>query len=133
MQLCDLEHYVFAYFLTTDALHVNVDGRFYRRHEFVHIFEDRLFHATQQWGPGVAGRHPAIANGLVDKLIELKALSTSSDQLSGIFHQFNTSRYRAVINELIQANDICRHSQQGSSHFWTEAFATVSTGKKSDS
>jgi hypothetical protein len=123
MSLSELEQCVFAYFLSHDALNVTVDGRFYRREEFVRVFEDRFFYALQLYGRGIAGRHSNIANALVDKLIEERALSTVVDRLTGISHQFDTGRYRALINNLIKSNDICQRSQAAGPQFWEEAFA----------
>ena len=61
MNLTELEECVYAYFLSGEAMIVTVDGRFYRREEFVRVFEDRLFYATQRFGGGVAGRYSNIA------------------------------------------------------------------------
>lgn len=123
MTLTGLEECLFAYFLTVDALNVTVDGRFYRREEFVRIFDDRIFYATQLLGGSVAARHPDIAIQFVDKLVGEKALSTVNDQYSGVAHQFDTARYRAVVNRLIASNDMCRRSQGAGPQFWDEAFA----------
>ena len=58
--MTELEEHVFAYFLSTEALHISIDGRFYRREEFVKVFEDRIFYATQRLGPSASGRHSKI-------------------------------------------------------------------------
>jgi hypothetical protein len=128
MRLTELEEHVFAYFLSVEAPNVSVDGRFYRREEFVKVFEDRIFYATQRLGPEVSGRHTEIANGLIDTLIETKALSTNQDRLSGTYHQMDDSKYRAVIRNLIQSNAICLRAQQAGPHFWDEAFKTLDPG-----
>lgn len=118
MNLTELEEYVFAHFLSGEALNVTVDGRFYRREDFVRIFEDRMFYALQLYGGGVAGRHSNIANNLVDRLIEEKALSTVSDHLTGTSHQFDAGKYRAFIGSLIKSNVIFQRSQEAGPQFW---------------
>ena len=40
MNLTELEEYVLAYFLSVDALSVSVDGRYFRREDFVRVFEE---------------------------------------------------------------------------------------------
>jgi hypothetical protein len=122
MNLTELEEYVFAYFLSGDALNVTVDGRFYRREEFVQVFEDRIFYAAQRFGSKVASN---IANKLVDKLIEEKALSTTHDKLSGTSHQLDGNKYRTFIRNLIKSNCICQRSQEAGPQFWEEAFAVL--------
>jgi hypothetical protein len=128
MGLTKLEEHIFAYFLSTEAPNVSVDSRFYRREDFVRLFEDRIFFATQGLGPGVSGRHTEIVNSLIDTLIEERALSTSHDRLSGTYHQMDVGKYRAVIRNLIQANAICRRAQQAGSQFWEEAFKRLNPG-----
>jgi len=126
MKLTELEEYVMAYFLSVDALSVSVDGRYFRREDFVRVFEDRIFYATQQFGRKIAGRHSNIAVPLVDRLIERDALSTSTDQWSVTWHRFDTSKYRAVVKELIQSNTLCQRSKDAGPQFWEEAFAALS-------
>ena len=128
MQLSELEEHVFAYFLSVEAPNISVDGRFYRREEFVKVFEDRFFYGTQRLGPGISGRHTEIVNRLVDTLIEATALSTSHDRLSGTYHKMDDSKYRAVIRSLIQSNAICQRAQQAGSHFWEETFRALNPG-----
>ena len=123
--MTELEEHVFAYFLSTEAPHISVDGRFYRREEFVKVFEDRIFYATQRLGPRVSGRHSKIVESLIDTLIEAKGLSTSHDRLSGTYHQMDDSKYRAVIRNLIQSNVICQCAQQAGPHFWEDAFKAL--------
>ena len=122
MKLTDLEEHVFAHFLSEDALAVRVDGRFYRRGEFVKIFEDKLLDTTQRLGPGIVGRHTNVANALIDALIEKQGLSTTTDKLSGTYHQMSDSNYRQVIKDLAQSNPICQREQQVGSGFWNEVF-----------
>jgi hypothetical protein len=128
MHLTELEEHVLAWFLAGDALNVTVDGRFYGRGDFVRIFEDRIFYATQLFGGRVAARHPNIANYLVDKLIEAQALSTTIDRLSGTSHKFDNARYRTCINDLIRSNSICQRSQGAGPDFWEQAFAAATLG-----
>jgi hypothetical protein len=128
MKLSDLEEHVFAYFLLEDAPAVTIDGRFYRREEFLRVFEDRLFYSTQRLGPGIAGRHPNIANTLVGTLIETQALLTIHDKLSGTSHQMNDSNYRQVIRNLVQSNAICQRARQAGPHFWEEVFGLLKPG-----
>lgn len=123
--MTELEEHVLAYFLSTEALHISIDGRFYRREEFVKVFEDRIFYATQRLGPRASGRHSKIIESLMDTLIEAKGLSTSHDRLSGTYHQMDDSKYRAVIRNLIQSNAICQCAQQAGPHFWEEAFKAL--------
>jgi hypothetical protein len=123
--MTELEEHVFAYFLSTDAANISVEGRFYRREEFVKVFEDRIFYATQRLGPKFSGRHSKIIESLMDTLIEAKGLSTSHDRLSGTYHQMDDSKYRAVIRNLIQSNAICQHAQQAGPLFWEEAFQAL--------
>jgi hypothetical protein len=125
MSLTELEEHVFAYFLSIEAPHISVDGRFYRRDEFVRVFEDRIFYATQRLGAGVSGRHTEIVNSLIDTLIEAQALSTSHDRLSGTYHKMDDNKYRAVIRNLIQSNALCQRAQQVGAHFWQEAFKAL--------
>jgi hypothetical protein len=125
MQLNELEKYVLAYFLAGDAITVTVEGRFYGRAEFVRVFEDRIFYATQQLGAAAARRHPAIANYLVDKLIEEKALSSVNDQYTGISHQFDDGKYRTVVRALIESNSICERAQAAGQSFWEETFTRL--------
>lgn len=127
MNLTELEECVYAYFLSGEAMNVTVDDRFYRREEFVRVFEDRLFYATQKFGRGVAGRYSNIAHSLVDELIEEKVLSTSNDKWSGTSHQFDSEKYRAFIRNLVKSNKICRRSQTTDPKFWEEAFAVFSS------
>jgi hypothetical protein len=126
MNLTEWEEYGLAYFLLADALNVTVDGRFYKRAEFVQVFADRVFFATQPFADGVAGHHLNIANLLVDKLIEEKGLSSVNDKWTGVSHQFDPGRYRIIINALIKSNAICQRAQEGGSKFWQEAFARLS-------
>lgn len=127
MNLTGLEEYVYAYFLSGEAMTVTVDDRFYRREEFVRVFEDRLFYATQRFGRGVAGRYSNIAHSLVDQLIQEKALSTSIDKWSGTSHQFDSGKYRTFIKNLVKSSNICQRSQAAAPQFWEEAFAVFSS------
>ena len=129
MNLTELEEYVLAYFLSVDALSVSVDGRYFRREDFVRVFEDRIFYATQRFGSKIAGRHSNIAAPLVDRLIESGALSTSTDQWSVAWHRFDASKYRAVAKELIQSNTLCQRSEDAGPQFWEEAFAALSNDR----
>lgn len=128
MKLSQLEECVLGYFLSVEAINVTVDGRFYRREEFVHIFEDRIFYSTQKFGHGSGSRHSNVANRLVDKLIEERALSTSHDKYSGISHQFDAAKYRAVIRGLIDSNEYCQRSGNAGPQFWEQAFANLERG-----
>lgn len=120
--MTELEEHVLAYFLSTEAPNISVDGRFYRRAEFVNVFEDRIFYATQRLGPAVSGRHSKIANSLIDVLIQAHALATTHDSLSGTYHQMDDAKYRATIRNLIQSNVICQRAQRAGPHFWEDAF-----------
>jgi len=122
MKLNDLEENVFAYFLSRDASAVRVDGRFYRRGEFLKIFEDKLLDTTQLLGAGIAGRHTNVANALLDALIEKQGLSTTVDKLSGTYHQMNDGSYRQVIRDLAQSNAMCQRAEQGGATFWSDMF-----------
>jgi hypothetical protein len=126
VKLTELEEYVLGFFLSVDALSVSVDGRYFRREDFVRVFEDRIFYVTQQFGGKIAGRHSNIAVPLVDRLIESNALSTSTDQWSVTWHRFDPSKYRAVVKELIQSNILCQRSKDAGPQFWEEAFAALS-------
>jgi hypothetical protein len=129
MNLTELEEYVMAYFLSVDALSVSVDGRYFRREDFVRVFEDRIFYATQQFGSKIAGRYSNIAVQIVDRLIESNALSTSTDQWSVTWHRFDTDKYKAVVKALIQSNTLCQRSKDASPRFWEEAFAALSNDR----
>jgi hypothetical protein len=125
MNLTRLEEHVLAYFLSVEALGFSVDGRFYRREEFVQVFEDRIFFTTPGFDDLVQSRHPKVASYLVDILIEEKALSTANDQWTGVSHRFDPGRYKVVVNELIKSNIICQRAQEAGPRFWAEAFATL--------
>jgi hypothetical protein len=127
--MTELEEHVFAYFLSIEAPSISIDGRFYRREEFVQVFEDRMFYATQRFGPGVSGRHTEIINRLIDTLIEAKGLATSHDRLSGTYHQMEDSKYRAVIRNLIHSNAICQRAREAGSHFWENAFKPLNAAQ----
>jgi hypothetical protein len=122
MKLSKLEENVLAYFLSGDASAVRVDGKFYRRGDFLKIFEDKLFDATQPLGPRVAGRHTNVANALLDELIEKQGLSTTVDKLSGTYHQMNDVSYRQVIRDLAQSNPTCQRAAQEGATFWSDRF-----------
>jgi hypothetical protein len=126
MELTDLEQHVYAYFLSEEALAVRVDGRFYRREEFVKVFEDKLFYSTRRWGPEIAARHSNIANVLVDKLIDAQGLLSTHDELSGTYHQMNDATYRQVIKDFIQSNAICQRAVKAGPQFWNEVFGQPS-------
>jgi hypothetical protein len=123
--MTEAEEHVFAYFLATEAPNISVDGRFFRREEFVKVFEDRIFYATQRLGPNFAGRHSKIIESLMDTLIESKGLSTSHDRLSGTYHRMDDNKYRAVIRTLVQSNALCQSAEQTGPHFWEDAFKAL--------
>lgn len=125
MNLTELEQHVLAYFLATDALSGGIDERFYKRHEFVKIFEDRIFHATPDFGGVVQGRPTNVATYLVDELIKQGALSTVNDEYSGESHKFNRSKYKEFIKQLIESNTLCERARQAGPQFWPEAFAAL--------
>jgi len=122
MKSSELEDYVFAYFLSSQACNVNIDGRFRRREEFVEVFEDVFFYSTQGFGPPVAGRHANICSSFVARLIEAGCLSTVHDKWSGASHQFDSPRYAAFIRDQIEINAICQCAKQAGPQFWDEAF-----------
>ena len=125
MNLTELEETVLAHFLSVEAARVSVDGRYYRREDFVQIFQDRIFFASQQLVGGGVEQHSNIASLLVDKLIEEKGLSTVNDKWTGVSHQFAPARYKIVINELIESNAICQRAREGGSQFWQDVFAKL--------
>jgi hypothetical protein len=129
MNLTELEEYVLAYFLSVDALSASVDGRYYLRGDFVRVFEDRIFYATQQFGSKIAGRHSNIVSPFVDRLIESKALSTSVDQFSVAWHNLDNSKYRAVVKEMTQSNAICQRAKNAGPQYWERTFASLSDKK----
>jgi hypothetical protein len=130
MNLTELEKFVLAYFLSGEALHFHVDGRFQRREDFAQMLEGAFFFATKKFGSGIAGRYPNVISTLLDELIEAQALSSVTDKWTGVSHQFNSDAYKAFIKDQIKTNSICQHSQQAGPQFWEEAFATLSHGQR---
>lgn len=126
MKLTRSEEYVFAYFLSDDALKVTVDPRFYRREEFIPVFEDRLLYATNPLGAGVAGRYPSIAKQFVDLLIEENVLLTSNDKWSGTWHQFDATKYKQVVTALIANTEIISKTNGKGSAYWVDVFERLS-------
>ena len=88
------------------------------------MIADRLYYSNQQFARKLAGHHLNIAERLVDTLIEKKAMSTSVDRWSVTLHSFDTSKYRAVVKELIQTNAICQRAKDAGPQFW-EVFTSL--------
>jgi hypothetical protein len=131
MNLTELDEYVLAYFLSGEALHFHVDGRFQRREDFAQMLEGAFFFATKKFGHGVAGRSSNVVSNLLDELIAVKALSSVTDKWTGVSHQFNGDGYKVFIKNQIDTNSICQRAQQGGPQFWEETFATLTQGERS--
>jgi len=128
MKLNELESHVLAYFLSNDALDFSIDPRFHERRIFVEMFEDRIYFGTRNFSKAIGGRHPNVANELVDSLIESQALSTTTDQFTGVAHKFDSGKYRACIQRLIDTNEICQRARARGPQFWEETFARLGNG-----
>jgi hypothetical protein len=125
MTPAELDQFGLAWFLSVEAMNVSIDGRFQRREDLVRMFADRLFFANQRFARKLGGRHTNIAAGLVDTLLEKKAVSTAVDQWSVTLHGFDNAKYRAVIKELIESDAICRRSKDAGPQFWEATFASI--------
>jgi len=119
-QAGELDEYVLAYFLSTQASHVNIDGRFRRREEFILSFEDAFFYSTQQFGGAAAGRHASICDSLVTRLAETGCLLAAHDKWSGTSYQFDVGAYRAFIKSQIDNNPICQRALEIGPQYWRE-------------
>lgn len=122
MNTSELENQILAYFLSSQASTVNIDGRFRSRDEFIQTFEDAFFYSTQRFAGSAAGRHSNVAAKLVAQLIETGCLSASHDKWSGTSYQFDAGRYAAFIKEQIDRNLICQHARQTGPQYWDEVF-----------
>jgi hypothetical protein len=126
MSLSNLEQHLYAYFLVIDAPKVTVDGRFYRREEFIGVFKDRI-----RFGAAGAGKFSGdvcehIATDLVDKLIASGALTTARDKLTvGELHQFEPAAYKQTIQSLAEQNPIVAASKGQGEDFWKKAFTDL--------
>jgi hypothetical protein len=118
-----LEEYVLAYFLSTQAAQVNIDGRYRRREEFIQSFEDAFFYSTQQFGGAVAGRHARLCEQLVARLAETGCLAAVHDKWSGTSYQFDPGRYRSFVKDQIDSNAICQRAEQAGPQYWQEVFS----------
>ena len=125
MTPAELEEYGFAWFLSAEALNISIDGRWHRRDDFVRMFADRLYFANQTFARQLGGRHLQIAARFVDTLIQKQAMTTSVDQWSVTMHNVDSSRYKAVVRDLIDSNTICQHAQSAGPGFWEERFAAM--------
>ena len=118
----ELENLVLAYFLSTHASQVNIDGRFRRREEFIQSFEDAFFYATQQFGGAAAGRHAKICDALVTRLVETHCLAAVHDKWSGTSYQFDVARYRTFIKDQVDGNVICQRASKAGPGYWQAVF-----------
>lgn len=118
----ELDDHVLAFFLSTQAAHVNIDGRFRRREEFILSFEDAFFYSTQQFGGAVAGRHASICDSLVTRLAETGCLVAAHDKWSGTSYQFDVGRYRAFIKSQIDGSPICQRAAEAGPQYWEKVF-----------
>lgn len=125
MALTGAETLLLAYFLAEDALAFSVDGRFYRREEFYHVFKDRLYFLTPRAADGLSFRHAEIARELVDLLIEKQAILTIQDKLAGPLHQFAPEAYKAAIKSFAAQNQILASRADKTPQFWAERFAAL--------
>jgi hypothetical protein len=126
MSLSNLEQHLYAYFLVIDAPKTTVDGRFYRREEFIGVFKDRIRFGTAGAGKFSADVCEHIATDLVDRLIATGGLTTARDKLTvGELHQFEPAAYKQTIQALTEQNEIIAAAKGQGEAFWQKAFAEL--------
>ncbi len=121
--MTDLEATVFAYFVAGPAAEWAMVGRFWPRGELTMILEDKVAVSVRKFGPKPVACGKAVAEALLDKLIEAEAFSTQKNKFGGTMHQYQADAYPVVLKAIQDADPIVQASVGKGPEFWDEAFA----------
>ena len=125
MALSKLEQHVLAFYLATDAKGVFVNDKYYKRHEFVKIFEESVLFSTKVFGERVSECAGAVASSLVDTLVDKNGLVVTNDKYSGESVKFNIANYKKVVQSLIDENAILNDGLPADADAWKNIFSEL--------
>lgn len=126
-ELSELDHHVFAYYLTHAAQTLQIDGRFYPYGELVMSIRGKIQLNTSKFGKPVSSRADTVARYFVSQLIDYGALSDVPQKIGNNMHQFQPKMYRQFLIESDTGNEIVSRAKAQGEDFWSNAFASLVT------
>jgi hypothetical protein len=125
MNLSELEHAVFAYFVAEHADTFNLANRYYPYGELVLVWEDKISVATRKFGARARSKSKAASTALLDLMIEKGGYSNKTNDFGGTMHSFQQGEFRRILKELKETDPIILKANESGPDFWAGYFAEL--------
>ena len=125
MNLNDLEHHAFAFYVAGPANDLSIATRFYPYGELVMIITDKIDVAVRPFGGKAQRASKAAATAFVDGMIAAGGWSTTQNKFGGSMHQWQGDAFRAELRRLQAEDPVIAKSREQGDGYWAEAFAAL--------